>query len=371
MQQKARNSAFELLRIISMVLIVMHHYSEHGEFDFMLPFNMKLYYVQCLRMGGKLGVNLFVLISGYFLCKSEKINLLKIFKLEICVIFYSVLIGLLFFCFQPDKESLRELLQEFTPIRSQRYGFYTTYFAMILFSPFLNKLVYYFKKDELKRLLLLILIIWVVIPVIPTFYAIRMSELGWFFFLYLSAAYIRLYGNDLCMCAKKYFLISIGCYALVLLSVLMFDFLGARNMIFQKKFTYFLPMNSILIFSASIMLFIVFTKLNINNNKFINIISSATFGIYLIHENHLLRHFIWVDLFRNSQFINSNFIYLHSIIAISSVYIAGTLIELIRKYVLERPLFIIIKKIIPDSLLVSGENDYFVFFAGPEHKEQN
>lgn len=87
--QKERNSSFELLRIISMFLIVMHHYSVHGGFDFMIPFSMKLYFVQCLVMGGKLGVNLFVLISGYFLCKSD-FKWKRIIKLEVEVIFYSI-----------------------------------------------------------------------------------------------------------------------------------------------------------------------------------------------------------------------------------------------------------------------------------------
>lgn len=96
MLQKERDSSFELLRIFSMLLIVMHHYSVHGGFDFMIPFNLNLYFVQCLDMGGKLGVNLFVLISGYFLCRSE-FRLKRIIKLELEVIFYSLIIGLLFY----------------------------------------------------------------------------------------------------------------------------------------------------------------------------------------------------------------------------------------------------------------------------------
>ena len=63
LSQKTRNSYFELLRILSMALIVMHHYSVHGGFDFMSPFSLRLYFVQCLAMGGKLGVNVFVLVS--------------------------------------------------------------------------------------------------------------------------------------------------------------------------------------------------------------------------------------------------------------------------------------------------------------------
>ena len=68
-----RDSNFELLRIICMVLIVIHHFSVHGgyftETQGTLPFNATL--IDLFAMGGRLGVNIFVLISGYFLINSK------------------------------------------------------------------------------------------------------------------------------------------------------------------------------------------------------------------------------------------------------------------------------------------------------------
>ena len=148
--QKERNSSFELLRIISMFLIVMHHYSFHGGFDFMIPFSMKLYFVQCLDMGGKLGVNLFVLISGYFLCKSD-FKWKRIIKLEVEVIFYSILIGVIFHFLMPERESIKDLIKELTPLMTESYGFYNTYFVMVLFAPFINKFLVSLEKADLKK----------------------------------------------------------------------------------------------------------------------------------------------------------------------------------------------------------------------------
>ena len=72
-----RQSNFELLRIISMILIIAHHYAIHGGFELSKQaFSAQLFFLQVLSYGGKLGVNLFVLISGYFLvtsrCKLKK-----------------------------------------------------------------------------------------------------------------------------------------------------------------------------------------------------------------------------------------------------------------------------------------------------------
>lgn len=343
MLQKERNSSFELLRIISMLLIVMHHYSVHGGFDFMIPFSMKLYLIQCLDMGGKLGVNLFVLISGYFLCKTD-FKWKRIIKLELEVIFYSVLIGLIFHYFMPERETFKDLIKELTPLRSGSYWFYNTYFVMVLFAPFINKFLISLEKNDFKKLLFLISVIWVLIPVLPKFGALQMSNLGWFIFLYLCSAYIRFYPEDFNFKNKTFIWFGIGIYLLVLLSVLSFDLLGFIDKCFQEEFDYFLPMNSILIFSSSIMLFIGFSKISLGTKTIINIISSATFGIYLIHDNHLGRPFLWEDLFKNAEFINSNQIFLHTIIAICSVYIGCTIIDLIRQYLLEKPLFRIVEK---------------------------
>lgn len=97
-------------------------------------------------------------------------------------------------------------------------------------------------------------------------------------------------------------------------------------------------MNSILIFTLSISTLILFSKIDIGNIKWINIISSATFGVYLIHDNKLMRDFLWVKIFKNSTYIKSNQLILYSIIVILIVYILCTLIDLIRIYILEKPI---------------------------------
>ena len=328
-----------------MLLIVMSHYSVHGGFDFMLPLSIRLYFVQCLGMGGKLGVNLFVLISGYFLCKSE-FKWQRIIRLELEVIFYSVLIGLIFYFFIPERESLKDFLnKEFTPLRSGRYWFYDTYFVMFLFSPFINKLVISLEKEDFRKLLFLTFVLWVLIPAIPKFNALQMSNLGWFIFLYLCASYIRFYPEDFHFKNKTFVLLAIGIYALLLLSVLSLDMLGFVDKRFQEEFDYFIPSNSILIFSSSIMLFVGFSKIQMGSKKLINIISSATFGVYLIHDNHLVRPFLWIDLFKNAAYIDSNKIFLHAPVAIIFVYLICTVLDLIRQYALEKPLFYVIEKV--------------------------
>lgn len=60
-----RDSRFELLRIISMFLIIIYHYGLYGNWN-----NSSLK-TQIFSPWGQIGVSLFVLISGYFLSTQD------------------------------------------------------------------------------------------------------------------------------------------------------------------------------------------------------------------------------------------------------------------------------------------------------------
>ena len=131
---KLRNSSFELLRITSMLLIVAHHFVVHGKFDLTASFSKNIFFLQSLSMFGKLGVNLFVLISGYFSCTlppPKHINFRKLLKLELEVIFYSSIIGIIFYNFSSSDFDFIDLLKTFTPLRSNCYWFYRSYFVQM------------------------------------------------------------------------------------------------------------------------------------------------------------------------------------------------------------------------------------------------
>lgn len=66
-----RNSSIELLRIITMFFITICHFATHGNFHFEEnSMSIMKFWWYFIEMGGNFGVNVFVLISGYFLIKS-------------------------------------------------------------------------------------------------------------------------------------------------------------------------------------------------------------------------------------------------------------------------------------------------------------
>ena len=98
-QALIRQSNIELLRIIAMVIIVAHHFAVHGGFDFPIEtVAPNRLWIQFLALGGKIGVNIFVLISGYFLIDAKSLKKVKVLKLWLQIFTYSASI-LCHFCF--------------------------------------------------------------------------------------------------------------------------------------------------------------------------------------------------------------------------------------------------------------------------------
>lgn len=94
-----RSSNFELLRILSMLMIVASHYAYFGvmhigESDASLWLSGSLAHklFSCFLQMGELGVALFFMISGYFLIEKSKVS---VFKIAFKTVFYSVFLGII------------------------------------------------------------------------------------------------------------------------------------------------------------------------------------------------------------------------------------------------------------------------------------
>lgn len=333
MPRKERDSSIELLRIICMVLIIFHHFAIHGGFDitYMENIGINQLWYRCMVMGGKIGVNIFILITGYFLSTRQDIvfDLRKICKLEGQLIFYSIIITAIFYI-AGDTEKMGTLawIKLCFPITYSYWWFGSCYFILFLIHPFLNRLLFNLKKNEFQKLLVLLIVFW---SIIPTFLgsAYQGNNLIWFICLYCIAAYINQYGFNPKF--NNYFYI-IGAVCLVVLNygtTVLYSIKGLYmwNFFNQER-------TSILLFS--ICLFMIFKNLNLGNRPMINRIASGTFGVYLIHDHNLIRPFLWEVLFKNATFQESKFLFIYSICVVLAVYIVCYMFEIVRQLTVEQ-----------------------------------
>lgn len=332
-----RNSAIELLRIISMLMIVFHHFAYHGGFRFAEnTLSLPRFWYNLIDMGGKTGVNIFVLISGYFLSEDrrELPSLKRLLKFWGQVAFYSVAIMLVFSAVSGNI-SIGNAVNAVIPILFERWWFASTYFVLFLLHPFLNKLLNALSRDTYRLLIVILIACWSIIPTITTA-PFQGGLLTWFVTLYCVAGYVKKHGNESGKTAK-YFFLGWGMFtALTYLSSAIITVLGVNSPQIALKFDYFYEKNSILTFLSSLCLFVAFTKLKMKPKRWINIIASATFGVYLIHDHPFVRSFLWNDVFCNASFANSALLIPYSIFAVFTVFLVCAAIDLFRKVSVER-----------------------------------
>lgn len=332
-----RNSSIELLRILSMLMIVFHHFSVHGGFEWdAASLSIPYFWCNLISMGGKIGVDVFILISGYFLVKREGpvFNFKRILKFWGQVFFYSIVIYLLGLMVIGDLRT-SSLIEVIFPITSSSWWFASTYFVLFLLHPFLNKLIACLDKRRHQNLLALLVICWCAIPTFTTA-PYQGNDLSWFITLYVIAGYARIYGFNPRFTSGHYFLFSGIVSAFTYLSSVGFSILGTKSSIFFYHASYFYGQEKLPILLISLTLFMGFATLKMEYHKWINVTASATFGVYLIHDHPFVRPFLWLNVFQNAQYQDSLTLIPYSIVVVAIVYAVCTLIDLARQQIVER-----------------------------------
>ena len=335
---KVRNSNIELYRCIVMSLIVAHHYMIHSgllkETSNCLT-SLDSVYLYLFGMWGKIGVNCFVLITGYFMCQSD-ISLKKFMKLLLQVEFYKIFI---FMAFHINDQSLSlDGLLLLLPFTNIDHGFVDCFLVFYLFIPFLNILIRSMTRKQHVILIVLCLFVFCLWPQLKIF-VVNNNYVVWFCVIYIIAAYIRVYRVDCALSCYSWGMITLLMIGLGFFSIVSLLYLGHS---WPYSFVY--DSNTILAVTISVCSFMFFKNLNMRYSKFINIAGSTTFGVLLIHDcNWDMRRWLWGDFCNCSEWFYKN-VYLHSIVCVIGVYTVCSIIDYFRLRFLERPLFELLKK---------------------------
>lgn len=336
---KTRNSNIELYRIIVMFLIVVHHYVVNsGLLEIMetKPLSITSTFLYSIGLWGKTGINCFVLITGYFMCK-KTITLRKFLKLFLEIVFYNLIIYFIFVLTGYRSLSLIDAFKAFFPIHGIATDFASCYLVFFLFIPFLNILIDKLNKQTHKTLLLLCLFVYTFLKFIPIL-EIRINYVGWFCVLYIFGAYISLnpFKKDT---DTRYWGLMLVCLIIIsILSVIAFRWARQYGSPIQS-FYLVSDSNAPLAVMTAFCAFMFFKNLKVRQSKIINILGAGTFGVLLIHANSdVMRSWLWKDFFNNVSYYNTMAIYYHAIIAPILVFAICSLIELIRMKVVELPL---------------------------------
>ncbi len=339
---KQRSSNLELFRIITMLLIVAHHYVINSDiFQSVLEgnrFSAANIFLVLLGAWGKTGINCFVLITGYFMCKS-KITASKYFKLLFEVMFYKITIFVIFFFAGLETISLTSLLNTFFPTTTVASGFTDCFLIFYLLIPFANILISQLTKHSHLTLIAILLFAYTFMATVPWF-SVKLNYISWFFVLYLIASFVQLHPCEKFNNNKIWGPVMICSILLSVASVIAIFLYGDKVKIISGDTPYYFlsdsnkPFALLVAFSA----FMFFRNMRIPYVKLVNTIGATTYGVLLIHSNSdTMRNWLWNTVLKNNSYYGTSSIYAHAIISVLLVFTVCSFIDFLRIKFIEPP----------------------------------
>lgn len=349
--KKQRKSNIELLRILMMLVIVAHHYIVNsGVIQCIVstpPHSLQInrfnvYFALVFGWGGKTAINVFILITGYFMCR-QQFKWRKVVFLALEIVLYRWLIYGIFLASGYESFNLKEFIKTVLVLPYDfGLGFSSSFVGLYVLVPFINKLLSTLEKKELEKLICVLLVFF---TGFSTFlFNTSFEYIGWYVTVYLIGSYLRLYEMNWMSSRRITGLLCACSLAFSWLSVICIRFL-AEKMNRNLPYYYFVAdSNKVLAIATAISLFLLFKNINIGSNRLINKFSASTFGVLMIHaSSDTMRRWLWQDVCKNTFAFATNSFIFHAVFCTLAVYIVCVSIDMVRKFFTDRILCIFSK----------------------------
>ena len=327
-----RNLGIDALRIFSMFLVIILHIMGHGGISQNVT-GAKFYIVSFLNVAACCAVDIYAIISGYvgYSDRVKPFKSEKFLKIWLQVAFYSFLITLCAFCFISDAVGIKALIRSVFPIASNQYWYFSSYAALIFLMPWINRFIRALTNKELTVFVTVLCCLFSVFMVFvcrlgaadPFLLGYGYSSI-WLAVLYVFGAWAKRLDipNKV---RTKYAWIAIAFCVLIswLFKDVLEGFLKTGSLVGYTSPTILLTAMSWLV---------IFAKMKPGKiiGKVINFFAPAAFGVYLIHDNNLVREYFVSRYFQWIANAPALLIAFEIIGCALGVLIVGLLIEKIR-----------------------------------------
>lgn len=290
---KCRESNMELLRIITMLLVMIVHANflsikEPNTIEcFSSPLTSYIrYFIQSISI---ICVNVFVLLTGWYGVNFKINNILKIYFQGL---FFTIFVYITFYFIGIEYDlHLADWIYE---LKLSQYWFLGAYLILYILSPILNTFCKYASRTQFKTIILTFFLL-------QTIYGWFIGEGKWyengyspisFIGLYLLARYMRLYPNSFTTLSKKQDIII---YFLTISIISIIAYINKRFDVVSSGTINMYAYTNPLVIIASTYFLLFFSKLSIKQNSLINWIASSAFAVYLLHCHTLILHKIYAN----------------------------------------------------------------------------
>lgn len=327
MQNKIqRNSAFEVMRLIAMFMVILGHCMLTTAQD-TEPYLGKLdltgwgigAFIVC-------AVNLFFLLSGYFV-RSENFKLSRVIDIWAKSIFYSFVIYIVI-SFITSSFDLKTSITFLTPIFSKQYWYMQTYIVVALIMPFIAKGL---ENLSNRQLTFLVVILFVFFSIHQTFIkvAYTLDQTQGYGFIWacvmLTVGYwLRKNSKTICKLSAMLYLAG---YILISVMIFISNYLIVRLDIAGGVTSRgnFYAYNSVTVLLQSLCLFCFFIVLSKKNLHMpaINYLSKNVLAGYLISAHPLLLYPIWQKYLNMGKYTENIVVYIGLSIVFTILILLG------------------------------------------------
>ena len=350
---KERMANLELLRCVAMMMVVALHYLGKGN---LLPeltggsFGGAGVTAWLLESFCIVAVNVYMFISGYFLCASS-FKLSRLLQLWLQIWSYSVAFGLLGALTGALREAAFDthyLLTLLFPVTMGHYWFMTAYVFLYLLLPIVGIAVKKMTKQQMQVALVLLLLFFClgksVLPV-----SFEMDSQGydclWYLCVFLTAAYVRRFGSPFLEKKGRGLALYAGCCLLIFAGTFLLRTVYLRTGRLETRLGMCMEYNHILPYLAAIGLFAAFRRLRIGGRlaAAVNRVAPYTLGVYLLHENIGLRYSWqeWLgaeglaeEMARGAESLAmTGRLLAGTVLAVLAVFACGILVDMARKLI--------------------------------------
>lgn len=295
LQTDRRNYGIDLLRIISMFMVVILHVLGQGGILAKVQAGNKFAVSMFMEIGAYCAVDIYALISG-FVGFSEKEKAHKYSRYVILwmqVVFYCMLITTLFYVYAPDIIGKSKFVNAILPVSCEQYWYFSAYTGVFIFIPWLNMMVRSVSKKEMCKFIFGCLFVF-------SFYATVIRDIGdpfnlekGYSFLWLTVLYI------IGACIRKYEMIKyVEKKYLVLTAIGLVIFTWGWKLEIGNMF---ISYNSPTILGVALALLLLFAQVRVAGfiKSCVKFAAPAAFGVYLLHTHPLVFEYIIRERFLN------------------------------------------------------------------------
>lgn len=328
LNKKIRESNIELLRILTMVGVIILHYNNPsigGGLRLVEAGSLNYYFLCFIESVFVCAVDLFMIISGYFMFPSKKRYIWKPIQLIIQVMIFSVAKYIFIQGILNGSFEIVELIRSLIP---SNY-FVILYIVVFFVSPYINILFDNIDEKQAFKLMIVLITLFSVYPTIVDI--LREVTKNEFTGLSSIGAYGSQYGYSainfiLCYCVGAYIKKNENQLKKVnnrILLVLLASsvFIMTVWSVINDQIGYYMEKSAWeycnpLVILNGFCFFLLFKRINIRYNKTINSLAKGSFAVYLLHIN-LVNH-IGVG-----KFVNGNILILalHMICSATVIYV--------------------------------------------------